>query len=341
MEAAAANYNLRSPSVKRIMQEIRELAEPTDQYYAQPLEQNIYEWHFTVRGPSDTEFEGGLYHGRIILPPEYPMKPPSIILLNPNGRFEVGKKICLSISNYHPEHWQPSWSIRTALLAIISFMPTKGNGAIGALDYTPEERKILAKRSHDFVCPSCGLELKTALKEIGAEDGKAVQTAEDTEAISQIVFKGEAEKQQAQTTVEAERPAEERANISPTSETRPDRSNSTETTPTSQPRTEENPATSIERVGADHISSSSAIAESTAERSTAGTVEASVSEQALPETVARDATPAPIPAASQAPVVAQVAAPPPASVVTRLDYVIIVLFAILFALLARRLATTA
>jgi hypothetical protein len=38
-------------------------------------------------------------------------------------------------------------TVRTALLAIISFMPTEGKGAIGALDHTPEERKILAKRS--------------------------------------------------------------------------------------------------------------------------------------------------------------------------------------------------
>ena len=29
----------------------------------------------------DTEFDGGVYHGRIILPAEYPMKPPNIIIL--------------------------------------------------------------------------------------------------------------------------------------------------------------------------------------------------------------------------------------------------------------------
>ena len=32
-------------------------------------------------GPQGTEFEGGHYHGRIVLPTEYPMKPPSIIML--------------------------------------------------------------------------------------------------------------------------------------------------------------------------------------------------------------------------------------------------------------------
>jgi ubiquitin-conjugating enzyme E2 J1 len=26
-----------------------------------------------------------------------------------NGRFEVGTKICLSISAYHEETWQPAW----------------------------------------------------------------------------------------------------------------------------------------------------------------------------------------------------------------------------------------
>lgn len=36
--------------------------------------------------------------------------------------------------------------VRTALIAIIGFMPTKGEGAIGSLDYTPEERRALAKK---------------------------------------------------------------------------------------------------------------------------------------------------------------------------------------------------
>ncbi len=77
--------------------------------------------------------QGGIYHGRILLPPEYPFKPPSFIMLSPNGRFETGVKICLSISSHHPEHWQPSWSVRTALTALIAFMPSPGNGAIGSL----------------------------------------------------------------------------------------------------------------------------------------------------------------------------------------------------------------
>jgi len=47
---------------------MRELAsDPSDQYCAAPLEDNMFEWHFTIRGPPDTEFEGGCYHGRILV----------------------------------------------------------------------------------------------------------------------------------------------------------------------------------------------------------------------------------------------------------------------------------
>ena len=63
------------------MREAQELREATEEYYAYPLEENLFEWHFTVRGPPSSDFAVGVYHGRILLPPEYPMKPPNIILL--------------------------------------------------------------------------------------------------------------------------------------------------------------------------------------------------------------------------------------------------------------------
>ncbi|XP_076933697.1 ubiquitin-conjugating enzyme E2 32-like [Bidens hawaiensis] len=143
-------YNMKNPSVKRILQEVKEMqSNPSDDFMSLPLEENIFEWQFAIRGPSDTEFEGGIYHGRIQLPSEYPFKPPSFMLLTPNGRFETQTKICLSISNHHPEHWQPSWSVRTALTALIAFMPTNPNGALGSLDYKKDERRALAINSRE------------------------------------------------------------------------------------------------------------------------------------------------------------------------------------------------
>ncbi|KAL1548205.1 Ubiquitin-conjugating enzyme E2 32 [Salvia divinorum] len=148
---AEDKYNRKNPAVKRILQEVKEMqSNPSEDFVSLPLEENIFEWQFAIRGPRDSEFEGGIYHGRIQLPSEYPFKPPSFMLLTPNGRFETQTKICLSISNHHPEHWQPSWSVRTALVALIAFMPTSPNGALGSLDYPKEERRALAMKSREL-----------------------------------------------------------------------------------------------------------------------------------------------------------------------------------------------
>lgn len=92
----------------------------------------------------------------------------------------MGKKICLSISAHHPEHWQPAWgsespsltvrhqavsqhhslilpcrgcmslrTVRLILEALISFFPTDPKGAVGSLDWTPAERNRLAREVGD------------------------------------------------------------------------------------------------------------------------------------------------------------------------------------------------
>jgi ubiquitin-conjugating enzyme E2 J1 len=155
MSIVGTKWNANSASVKRIMQEIKELAEPNAHFSAHPTEDDIFEWHFTIRGAKDSDFDGGLYHGRILLPPEYPLKPPDIVMLTPSGRFEIGKKICLSATGFHPEHWRASWSIGTVLMAIISFMETDAVGAVGALETTSLEKKDLAKKSRSWKCSLC------------------------------------------------------------------------------------------------------------------------------------------------------------------------------------------
>ncbi|CAI5733296.1 unnamed protein product [Hyaloperonospora brassicae] len=182
--------SVRNTAIKRIQGDVREMmTNPSDQYAAAPLETNMFDWHFTLRGPRETEFEGGIYHGRIILPSDYPFKPPNIMLLTPNGRFEVKKKICLSISAFHPEEWQPAWGVRLILEALTSFMPTKGEGAIGALDFSPDERKRLAKLSVDFKCETCG-RVAELLPELVAEKGDEKKPSKYAEQIAQLHIHG-------------------------------------------------------------------------------------------------------------------------------------------------------
>ena len=52
--------NTRSSATKRILQEHREfLADPSPEFAAHPLEEDIFEWHVTVRGVENSEYAGG------------------------------------------------------------------------------------------------------------------------------------------------------------------------------------------------------------------------------------------------------------------------------------------
>lgn len=154
-----------SPTIRRLLKETKELsasaAHPNPAFYAAPIsDDNLHEWHFTILGPpAPSPYAGGIYHGRISLPPAYPMKPPNFRFLTPSGRFEVNREICLSISGFHEETWQPAWGVRTALVALRGFMGEEGTaGQVGGLESTKEVRERLAKQSRSWSCPSCGSE---------------------------------------------------------------------------------------------------------------------------------------------------------------------------------------
>ena len=50
-------YNMKHAGVKRLMREAIEMKEPTDLYYAQPIDdENLFEWHFTVSHSCLTDY---------------------------------------------------------------------------------------------------------------------------------------------------------------------------------------------------------------------------------------------------------------------------------------------
>ncbi|KAF2838336.1 UBC-like protein [Patellaria atrata CBS 101060] len=166
-------FNTKNPTIKRILKEASELvSNPSLDFHAEPLEDNLFEWHFTLCGPpSPSPYAGGIYHGRIILPSTYPLRPPSFRFVTASGRFEVNREICLSISGHHEETWQPAWGIRTALVAIRSFMDTDAKGQVGGLECSEPARKKMASDSASFKCGTC----RKTNKEIMAERAEAAK----------------------------------------------------------------------------------------------------------------------------------------------------------------------
>ncbi|XP_041062966.1 ubiquitin-conjugating enzyme E2 J2 isoform X2 [Carcharodon carcharias] len=144
------NSNKRAPTTatQRLKQDyLRIKKDPVPYICAEPLPSNILEWHYVVRGPEKTPYEGGLYHGKLVFPREFPFKPPSIYMITPNGRFKCNTRLCLSITDFHPDTWNPAWSVSTILTGLLSFMVEKGPtlGSIETSEYTEIKEKQRAQ----------------------------------------------------------------------------------------------------------------------------------------------------------------------------------------------------
>ena len=136
----------------RLLKELRELQKkPVEGIRALPLESNILEWHYVLEGAKGTSYEGGWYHGVVTFPSEYPMKPPSITMVTPNGRFKTCTKLCLSMSDFHPENWNPMWSVGTILMGLLSFM-VQDSPTYGSIETSDAYKRKAALESLEFNC---------------------------------------------------------------------------------------------------------------------------------------------------------------------------------------------
>lgn len=59
------------------------------------------------------------------------MKPPEIYFLSKSGRYEINVKICTTFSSYHPETWNPNWTIENVILGLRSTLTEKADGIGG------------------------------------------------------------------------------------------------------------------------------------------------------------------------------------------------------------------
>lgn len=135
---------------KRLTKEYKSMVEnPPPFIIAHPSERNILEWHYLITGPPDTPYAGGQYHGTLMFTSEYPFKPPAIKMITPSGRFQPNTRLCLSMSDYHPDLWNPAWSVATILTGLLSFM-TGDEDTTGSIRTSDESKRKFAKASLGF-----------------------------------------------------------------------------------------------------------------------------------------------------------------------------------------------
>ncbi|CAJ1461629.1 unnamed protein product [Effrenium voratum] len=108
-------------------------------------------WHFLLGpGPLDTPFAGGLYWGEMEMPKDYPYDPPLVRFRTPNGRFKVDTWLCRTQLDYHPEGWQPAWTISGLLLALLALLCSDSFTSGMCQPASEVEKRRLAAASHDW-----------------------------------------------------------------------------------------------------------------------------------------------------------------------------------------------
>ena len=104
-------------------------------------------------------FAGGIYHGVLLLPKEFPFKAPHIQLLNPNGRFELRTNICIDgYTAWHENSWSATKNIAIIIRAVRSIFSDLEQRGIGYRCAPVKSEVIKLKQgSVDWVCKECGM----------------------------------------------------------------------------------------------------------------------------------------------------------------------------------------
>merc|ERR1719263_291236 len=123
-------------AIKDIQAQIKKTGKINDGFICLPDPEDCYTWYYIVFGLEYKEFTGGFYMGKIICPPEYPANAPQVIVSTENGRFHTWNEgICLSISHYHPESWNPVWKVSQIVIGLTSFWQTAEDTYGGVYDH--------------------------------------------------------------------------------------------------------------------------------------------------------------------------------------------------------------
>jgi ubiquitin-protein ligase len=116
---------------------------------------DLHIWYFIIHGLVDTDYTGGIFLGKVLLPEKYPLSPPDFIFITENGRFNTDVKICTSFTGFHKDLYSPSWNILSMLTGLVSFITdsqdTVESQGLGGIKTSKEEKEKICKKSFDIV----------------------------------------------------------------------------------------------------------------------------------------------------------------------------------------------
>ena len=160
------------PIHNRIKKEYQDLQkEKNSNVQVKLVNNDIRHWKGRIKGPIDTCYQGGIFDVDIIIPDDYPFKPPKMKfdtkIWHPNISSVTGA-ICLDILK---NEWTPALTIRTALISLQALMcepvPNDPQDAVVAKQYMSDIKLFNQTAKHwveEYANPERNLQKK--IKEI-------------------------------------------------------------------------------------------------------------------------------------------------------------------------------
>ena len=187
------------PIHNRIKKEYQDLQkEKNSNVQVKLVDNDIRHWKGRIKGPIDTCYQGGIFDVDIVIPNEYPFKPPKMKfdtkIWHPNISSVTGA-ICLDILK---NEWTPALTIRTALISLQALMcepvPNDPQDAVVAKQYMSDIKLFNQTAKHwveEYANPERNLQKKIKeIMEMGFTEEQAKKALEknDQDAEKAINF---------------------------------------------------------------------------------------------------------------------------------------------------------
>ena len=175
------------PIHNRIKKEYQDLQkEKNSNVQVKLVNNDIRHWKGRIKGPIDTCYQGGIFDVDIVIPNEYPFKPPKMKfdtkIWHPNISSVTGA-ICLDILK---NEWTPALTIRTALISLQALMcepvPNDPQDAVVAKQYMSDIKLFNETAKHwveEYANPERNFQKKIKeIVEMGFSEEQAKQALE-------------------------------------------------------------------------------------------------------------------------------------------------------------------
>jgi len=175
------------PIHNRIKKEYQDLQkEKNSNVQVKLVNNDIRHWKGRIKGPIDTCYQGGIFDVDIIIPDDYPFKPPKMKfdtkIWHPNISSVTGA-ICLDILK---NEWTPALTIRTALISLQALMcepvPNDPQDAVVAKQYMSDIKLFNQTAKHwveEYANPERNVQRKIKeIMEMGFTEQQAKEALE-------------------------------------------------------------------------------------------------------------------------------------------------------------------